>query len=356
MGVKGLMNLLKTYAPHSIKTKKYNEYSGWTVALDMSMMIYKFVIAIRGKGTDLTRSDGKMTSHIVGCSKKIINLLKFGIIPVAVFDGPAPIIKKETLTERKRRKIEAIDKLNSLSDDSVDDEERIKYYKRTFRINEDHIHDIKRLFELMGFIYIQSPSEADPQCAVLNIANIVNGVVSEDMDILAFGAPVMLKTFSSKTGSQEINLQEALTTMGLTHDQFIDICIILGSDYCKSIKGIGAITTYKIYKKTGNMHDFLNELNNVNKQLIENNKNPKYQIPNDFLERWKHAKEYYTNAEIISPYNYKILWKKPNNKGIYDFLCIENEMKPENVEDIITYINHKYKEYKKYGKLKDDLK
>ena len=41
----------------------------------------------------------------------------------------------------------------------------------------------------MGIPYVQAPEEADSQCAYLNKKGLVDAVLTEDMDILTFGAP-----------------------------------------------------------------------------------------------------------------------------------------------------------------------
>lgn len=45
----------------------------------------------------------------------------------------------------------------------------------------------------------------------------------------------------------------ALEGLGLTDDQFIDMCILCGCDYCPSIKGIGPKTALSLLQKHGDM-------------------------------------------------------------------------------------------------------
>ncbi|RXN28247.1 flap endonuclease 1 [Labeo rohita] len=44
--------------------------------------------------------------------------------------------------------------------------------------------------------------------------------------------------------------------MGLTHQQFIDLCILLGCDYCDTIKGIGPKRAIDLIKQ----HDSIEEI------------------------------------------------------------------------------------------------
>jgi flap endonuclease-1 len=94
----------------------------------------------------------------------------------------------------------------------------------------------------MGIPYVNSPCEAEAQCAALAKAGKVYAAGSEDMDTLTFGAPVLLRhlTFSEarKMPIMEINLDKVLEGLNFTRDEvsfftslkpkFIDLCILLG--------------------------------------------------------------------------------------------------------------------------------
>ena len=47
----------------------------------------------------------------------------------------------------------------------------------------------------------------------------------------------------------EITLSKILEETELTQHQFIDLCIMLGSDYCPTINGIGMTRAYSLIKK-----------------------------------------------------------------------------------------------------------
>lgn len=72
---------------------------GKRLAIDSSIWLYQFQIAMRDK-------DGRAldNAHILGFLRRICKLLFYGIKPVFVFDGGAPIIKKLAISNRKNRK------------------------------------------------------------------------------------------------------------------------------------------------------------------------------------------------------------------------------------------------------------
>ena len=50
-----------------------------------------------------------------------------------------------------------------------------------------------------------------------------------------------------------LGLQAALVGLDLTYHQFVDLCILLGCDYCDSIKGIGPVNGLKLIKQCGDL-------------------------------------------------------------------------------------------------------
>ena len=64
MGIHKLMTLIADYAPSSIKENDMKHYFGRKIAIDASMTIYQFVIAIRSDGDVLMNEQGEVTSHL----------------------------------------------------------------------------------------------------------------------------------------------------------------------------------------------------------------------------------------------------------------------------------------------------
>ena len=61
-----------------------------------------------------------------------------------------------------------------------------KFSRRTVRVTREHNDECKKLLEAMGIPYIDAPTEAEAQCAVLARAGKVYAAASEDMDTLCF--------------------------------------------------------------------------------------------------------------------------------------------------------------------------
>lgn len=107
MGIHGLAKLIGDYAPSAIKDNEIKNYFGRKVAIDASMSLYQFLIAVRQEGQMLTSDTGETTSHLMGFFYRTIRMVENGIKPVYVFDGKPPTLKSGELAKRAERRAEA---------------------------------------------------------------------------------------------------------------------------------------------------------------------------------------------------------------------------------------------------------
>ena len=78
-------------------------YNGRRLAIDASMSMYQFLVAVRTEGApgggagfqNLTNAEGEVTSHISGFLARTIRLMESGVKPIYVFDGKPPEMKRE---------------------------------------------------------------------------------------------------------------------------------------------------------------------------------------------------------------------------------------------------------------------
>lgn len=176
----------------------------------------------------------------MGTFYRTIRLLENGIKPVYVFDGKPPDLKSGELNKRAERREEAQKALDKATE-AGDAVEMDKYNRRLVKVTKEHNNEAKQLLALMGVPYVEAASEAEAQCSAMVKAGKVFGVATEDMDALTFGANILLRhmTFSEarKMPVQEIHHEKVLKGLELEENEFIDLCILLGCDYCDSIKG-----------------------------------------------------------------------------------------------------------------------
>ncbi|XP_021623482.1 flap endonuclease 1 isoform X2 [Manihot esculenta] len=330
MGIKGLTKLLVDNAPKAMKEQKFESYFGRKIAIDASMSIYQFLIVVGRIGTEmLTNEAGEVTSHLQGMFTRTIRLLEAGIKPVYVFDGQPPDLKKVELAKRYSRRADATDDL-AQAVEAGNKEDIEKFSKRTVKVTNKHNEDCKRLLKLMGVPVIEAPSEAEAECAALCKSGKVYAVASEDMDSLTFGAPRFLRHLmdpsSRKIPVMEFEVSKILEELNLSMDQFIDLCILSGCDYCDSIRGIGGQTALKLIRQHGSIE---NILDNINKE--------RYQIP----ENWPYqeARQLFNKPIVLADEEVpELKWTAPDEEGLITFLVNENGFNIDRVTKAIEKI------------------
>ena len=164
MGIKNLNNLISEFTKIDPKNKiSLSKFKNKIFAIDANLYIYKFLYA-----------NG---NHINGLFFMINKLCKFNITPIFVFDGEAPKEKKKTLENRKKLKKKIQTQVINLKASLFITENKIKkaeinkkivnLEKRLVYIDKEVINSSKKLFELMGILYINASSEAEQLCANL---------------------------------------------------------------------------------------------------------------------------------------------------------------------------------------------
>ncbi|CAB4067207.1 FEN1 [Lepeophtheirus salmonis] len=289
MGILGLSKLIADVSPEAVKENEIKNYFGRKVAIDASMSLYQFLIAVRGDGgNQLTNADGETTtSHLMGTFYRTIRMIENGIKPVYVFDGKPPNLKSGELEKTARRLV---------------------------KVSSVHVEEAKTLLKLMGVPTVSAPCEAEAQCAELSKGGLVYGVGTEDMDSLTFGTTILLRhlTFSEarKMPIKEFHIDKVLEGFGLTQEEFIDLCILLGCDYCDKIRGIGPKSAFKLMSEHKSIEN-----------LIKNLDSKKYSIPENWM--FAEARKLFVHPEVTPCSEINLKWEKPDEEGLIKFMCEE---------------------------------
>lgn len=190
--------------------------------------------------------------------------MSLGIKPLYVFDGKPPTMKSGELAKRLAKREKAESDL-AAARDAGNDEDIDKFSRRLVKVTKSHNDDCKELLRLMGVPVITAPCEAEAQCSELAKKGRVYGVATEDMDALTFRTPKLIRKLTSAQGKDkdpivEIDCELVLTGLGLTYEQFVDLCILCGCDYCSSIKSIGPKTALKLIRQYNSIENIVNIL------------------------------------------------------------------------------------------------
>lgn len=329
MGIKGLMKLISDHAACAIKEKPISSYLGSVVAIDASMSLYQFLIAVRSgnNGEVLTNDAGEVTSHLIGMFYRTIRMVDHGIKPIYIFDGKAPVLKRGELDKRALRREEAEQELKN-AQDGEDNDEVVRQTKRLVKVTSDHRDEAIRLLKLMGIPIVEAPSEAEAQCAELVKKDVAYGVATEDMDALTFGTKRLIRHLTMSEARKlpivEIDLQKCIEELNLSMQEFVDLCILCGCDYTASIRGIGPHTALKLI-----------QTHKTIKAVLENIDKKKYTIPEDFLH--EEAAKLFVTPEVIdgNELRDKIVWADPDEEGLIQYLVTEKGFALERVKTAV---------------------
>lgn len=331
MGIKGLTKLLADNAPKAMKEQKFESYFGRKIAIDASMSMYQFLVIVGRVGSDLlTNEAGEVTSHIQGMFTRTIRLLESGMKPVYVFDGQAPDLKREELKKRFEKRTDATEDLAG-AQEAGNKEDVEKYSKRTVKVTRQHNEDCKKLLRMMGVPVVEAPSEAEAECASLCKEGKVYAVASEDMDSLTFGSPKfvrhLMEPSARKIPVMEFDISMVLEELELSMDQFIDMCILCGCDYCDTIRGIGPQTALKLIKQHKNIEGVLESLK----------EKERFQIPDPWP--FERARELFRRPVVNPPVTIsEFKWNSPDEEGLKKFLIEENGFNHERIVKAIEKI------------------
>ena len=291
----------------------FKNLEGRTVSIDAFNTLFQFLSTIRQRdGRPLTDENGNITSHLSGILYRNSSMIEKGIKPIYIFDGQAPELKSET--QAKRREIR--DEAEKIYKDALakgDTEKARKFAMRSSKLSPEIIESSKKLLTLMGIPYIDAKGEGEAQAAYLVQNGDAYAVASQDYDCLLFGAKRVVRNLAvnSNLGNLEYyQLNKVLKELNVTREELVDMGILIGTDFCDGLKGVGAKTALKLAHK-GQLKEKIAELQK--------------QSSHDLDE----VREIFLNHNVNT--DYKIKWEKPNKDKIIEFLCYEHGFSEDRV-------------------------
>lgn len=127
------------------------------------------------------------------------------------------------------------------------EKEKNKLNRQGTSITHQMSNDCKKLLKLFGIPFIQSPMEAEAQCAFLNAINMTDGTITDDSDVWLFGAQTVYKNFFvQKKMVMEYRMENVEKMFHLDRKKLIQLAMLVGSDYTVGINGVGAVTALEI--------------------------------------------------------------------------------------------------------------
>ena len=104
----------------------------------------------------------------------------------------------------------------------------------------------RELFTIFNIPFYDAPLEAETTCADLCKRGLVDAVLSEDTDVLAYSTPIFLTKIDTALDTcVRLTHSDILESLELNQEEFLDLCIMCGCDYNKNIPKIGCETSLK---------------------------------------------------------------------------------------------------------------
>ncbi len=158
-----------------------------------------------------------------------------------------------------------------------------------------------------GVPYVVAPYEADAQLAYFERIGLVDGIVTEDSDLLVFGCKnVLFKLDTAAATVTHIARADfaavalpagpgtsagGLSLAGWTDAQFRTMAILSGCDYLPSIPGIGLKTAWALLRKHRTVEGMLGALRREGKK----------RVPKGYLDAFRRAEQVFLHQRVYDP-------------------------------------------------------
>ena len=299
MGIKNLHNLLRKMCPRVYNTVPLTKYAFKKIAIDLSLFMCKYKTSYG--------------IHWLDGFLQMITVLRHNDIHfVVVYDSKAPPEKDNERKQRSEARAKnriRVDKIQEawetycqhhpdkevvmLEDFREEDEllytflqkfmeghdqglpptkienELVRMQQSLLSIRPEDFELTKELFRICGIPIHIAKGEAEASCSSLNVQGFVSAVLTDDTDVLAYSTPIMLCKIDFQTNTCiELDYQEILTELKLTSSEFLDLCIMCGTDYNTNLPKVGCDKSFKLIQQYRSLEAMERELPHHNYEIL----------------------------------------------------------------------------------------
>lgn len=206
--------------------------------------------------------------------------------PVCFFDGPTHPLKLDTASKRQAQRTLTSDRVDAWDRDlaQYEDTHEVTPALQTLATKLDAISllsgqlntsilreyidvqrsrsvmtftsadtvRVKELLNALGIDCIDAPHDAEELASMYCRDGLVDTVLTNDSDVFALGCPSALTQFS-KTMAYQVFYDEILEALQLSPAQFVDFCILCGTDFNTPIPKVGIETSLKWIRAYGSI-------------------------------------------------------------------------------------------------------
>jgi 5'-3' exonuclease len=231
MGIKGLSKFIKTKAisrPVSAATVVADRPAVWGV--DCEYFLYK--------------AQAAGLSPLTVIASLIVRIRQLGAEPIVIFDGSPSKAKTAVVTQRQaaraavrarteeiRTELTTIPTLSE-AERGAREVEIAELRATAPTVSRADRNQVKQFLYAAGVLGVTAEEEADDLLGFLARRGDIAAVVSADFDMLARGVPrLIVPETADATVLTQIDLADILRTQRITYEQFVEACVLMGSDY-----------------------------------------------------------------------------------------------------------------------------
>ncbi|ODV81651.1 PIN domain-like protein [Suhomyces tanzawaensis NRRL Y-17324] len=287
MGITGLLPHLKEIQ----ELTSLERFRGKTLAIDTYGWLHRGLISCAQE-----LCQGQPTRKYINSILKKVEMLRyFGVEPYFVFDGASLPTKAETAKDRRLKREEAQKKADELTR-TGNHKLAWKEFMKAACVTHEMAKSIMVELDALHIRYVVAPYEADPQMVYLEKIGVVDGILSEDSDLLIFGCNRLITKLKDDSSCVEIcrdrfgdvKLVPHLATF--SDDQLRMVALLSGCDYTKGIPGVGIKSAFNLIKK-------FNTLDKIVLALKSDGKT----VPDDYFEEVNRANLAFQFQKVFDP-------------------------------------------------------
>lgn len=237
-------------------------------------------------------------------------LLYFGVTPYLVFDGDDLPSKAGTERDRYQRRQDSksigleLQRKGRIA-------EAYQEFQKAVDVTPYMARQLIEELKKMDVQYVVAPYEADPQMVYLEQHGIVHGIISEDSDLLVFGAKRLLSKLDQHGECIEINRADftacrEVSLVGWSDADFRRMCILSGCDYLANIPKMGLKTAYRSIRKH----------RTVEKSLRMLQFDGQFKVPADYLANFQQAELTFLYQRVFCPTAKKLVTLNPPEEKV----------------------------------------
>ncbi|KAG8950294.1 Rad2 nuclease [Tulasnella sp. 419] len=297
MGIQGLLPLLKSIQVHT----HISSFKDQTLGVDGYVWLHKGGFAC---APQLVQGQ-KTTKYVDYVLHRIRMLRHYGVEPYLVFDGGPLPAKKGTESERSKNREENLAKAKALQARGQHTLAR-EYFTKCLDVTPEMAYQVIKALKKESVSYTVAPYEADAQLTYLEQTGIIDGIITEDSDLLVFGCKKVIFKMDPDGNCVCIERDRFgsnvdLSLAGWGDKEFRRMAMLSGCDYLPSITGMGIKTAHKLLRKFKTVEKVLQHLR------VDSN----LRVPKEYYESFVMAELPFLYQRVYCPIKEQLTYLTP---------------------------------------------